>query len=208
MPADAAPAESPTPVTVVTATWLETWIARLVLRHTVPVTQVGVGATWQSDRLFGPLIVCGLAGGLAPALRPGALVIPSWVGTAASERFACDPTLTDRLRQAARKAGHKAEAGPVMAASRLVTGAERHRWASEGFVAVEMESGELLGRGHQVAVVRVILDTPERELSSTWEHPWNALRRPGVWLETLRLAVDAPRASYRAAGIVKRAMAE
>lgn len=208
MPPDSAPADSRSPITVITATWLETCLTKLVLRHFARVIHVGVGATRRLEQSSAPIIVCGLAGALAPTLRPGTLVIPSSVGSAAGEHVACDPTLTAKLRSAARIAGHETVDGPVLAAPRLVTGEDRNRWAREGFVAVEMESGELLRRGHRLAIVRVVLDTPERELSAHWQQPWSALKHPRVWPEAMRLAVDAPRATLRAARVVKLALAD
>lgn len=208
MPADSGPTDSRSPVTVITATWLETCLTKLVLRHVARVIQVGVGATGRLGKPSGPIIVCGLAGALSPTLRPGTLVIPSSVGSAAGKQVPCDPTLTARLRSAARIAGHETIDGPVLAAPRLVTGEDRSRWAREGFVAVEMESGELLRRGHPIAIVRVILDTPERELSAHWQHPWTALKHPRMWPEAMRLSVDAPRATFRAARIVKFALTD
>ncbi len=206
MPADATLIGQHGPITVITATWLETWITRLVLRRAARVVHVGVGAVANLTEQRDPIIVCGLAGALTTTLKPGAVVIPARVGSASGDHFVCDPALVAALTSAARLLGYKVASAPVLTSSSLVTGANRARWATQGFVAVDMESAPLLGRGVCGAVVRVVLDTPERELSATWEHPLSTLARPTVWVEAARLAVDAPRATYRAARVVKRAL--
>lgn len=208
MPPDATSTEYRSPITVITATWLETWVARLVLRRSAPVLHVGVGAIRPKDDLDAPCIVCGLAGALSQTLKPGTVVIPSCVGLAEGERYDCDAELVAVLTSAARGIGHAPVHGTLLTTSALVTGADRDRWAKQGFVAVDMESATLLGRRMRGAVVRVTLDTAELELSTVWERPWSAIRKPRVWFEAMRLAIDAPRASYRAAQVVKRALDE
>jgi hypothetical protein len=71
-----------------------------------------------------------------------------------------------------------------------------------GYVGVDMETG-LLPAG--AAAVRVILDTPQQELSADWSSPARALRNPLNWSQALWLARVAPRYARLAAAIVAAA---
>lgn len=56
--------------------------------------------------------------------------------------------------------------GPVVSVDHLVSGPERGLLAAEGALAVDMESAWLApaAAGRPFAVLRVVLDTPDREL--------------------------------------------
>lgn len=56
--------------------------------------------------------------------------------------------------------------GPIATADHVVLGAERAALARSGALAVDMESAELAraARDHPLAVVRVLLDTPDEPL--------------------------------------------
>ncbi|MBV8116921.1 MAG: hypothetical protein JOZ01_03025, partial [Candidatus Eremiobacteraeota bacterium] len=82
-------------------------------------------------------------------------------------------------------------------------GPQRTQWAQLGYGGVDMESGLICVR--KMAVVRVVLDTPQRELHADWLSPGRALRNPRNWAEALWLAQWAPRYARRAAEIVAKA---
>ena len=75
--------------------------------------------------------------------------------------------------------------GPVASADHVVRGAERRVLAGEGVLAVDMESAWLAAAadGKPFAVLRVVLDTPEREIHRPLASlagalaAWRALRR-------------------------------
>jgi hypothetical protein len=87
----------------------------------------------------------------------------------------------------------------------MVQGAGRRVWADRGCVAVDMETGLL--DVPRIAAVRVVLDTPDRELSPVWAHPLAAVVRPDVWPEGLWLWRIAPRLARRAAAILAAGLA-
>ena len=107
------------------------------------------------------LISFGLAGGLDPALRPGALLIPRVVATGDGD-YAADATLLAGLR------------GPTI--ERLLGGsaiaahpAEKHRlWREHEAAAIDLESGALAraaaAAGLPFAVLRAVCDPAERHL--------------------------------------------
>lgn len=201
----AAPAWS-SELCVVTATRLETWAARRVLGRDAEVTRLGVGLSEHCSKLAGPVVSCGLAGALSPELRPGTIMIPETVGLVTGEILSCDDDLVTALIAAARTLGHEPITAPLLTAPHLITGAARANWARRGLVAVDMESGPLLQQ-QRGAVVRVILDTTERDLAAEWETPWRALTTPRLWPEAGRLALAAPRYALLAARVIHAAIA-
>ncbi|MDQ2961169.1 MAG: hypothetical protein M3R48_09015, partial [Candidatus Dormibacteraeota bacterium] len=113
--------------------------------------------------------------------------------------------LVRRLRAAAAAVGVQSHPGPLLTLDHLVTGAERTTWASRGYAAVDMESALMVAHSPRIAAVRVVLDTPSRELSPRWVHPWRALLAPSLWPEALWLARVTPRQCDLAASIVAAA---
>jgi hypothetical protein len=111
----------------------------------------------------------------------------------------CDDELTDALITGARKLGMEPTIENIVTASSVVVGAERKRWAEEGYAAADMETGLLTGR---VAAVRVILDTPLHELSSDWLNPTIAMLKPWNWPQAMWLARNAPRCARLAAQVI------
>jgi hypothetical protein len=67
-----------------------------------------------------------------------------------------------------------------------------------------METG-LLG-AERVASIRVVLDTPERELDPAWGRPLTVLWRPAAWRQLPWLAVEGPRCARLAAEILSAAL--
>ncbi|HTX60632.1 MAG TPA: hypothetical protein VMH02_13260 [Verrucomicrobiae bacterium] len=146
------------------------------------------------------LISCGLAGGLGDRFQTGAVVIPREVRRPDGSVLLCDDALTQRLIAGARRLGLEPVVEPLLTAPGVVTGAERARWWAQGYAAADMETGLL--RAPRVAAVRVILDTPSRELSPAWLHPARALLDPRNWPQALWLARDSPRCARLAARVI------
>jgi 4-hydroxy-3-methylbut-2-enyl diphosphate reductase len=132
----------------------------------------------------GPLAVAGLCGALRKGLDPGTVVVASEVraedGSVETLVLPSASVLTNELR----RAGLTVVEGPVVAASRVARGSARTALASTGAVAAEMESAWLLDpvvRGgadvSALAVARVVLDTPQREL---WSPATAAGLRPAI----------------------------
>ncbi len=125
----------------------------------------GAGVTRTNTRA---VAVAGLAGGLSDDLEPGTVVVANRVidetGNVAAQ-LSSAPLLAAELT--AR--GHRALVGTVISARSVVQGsARRAALASLGAVAVDTETAWLLGNGWGLpsAAVRVIVDTPGRELRS------------------------------------------
>jgi len=108
--------------------------------------------------------------------------------------------LSERLAAAARSLGFEPVLEPMLTSRTIVNGAERDVWARAGYAGVDMETG--LIDAPRVAAVRVVLDTPQRELSAEWIEPMRALRNPRNWMQALWLARHAPRFARRAAQVV------
>jgi hypothetical protein len=202
-----------TPLEVLVPTSLEYWAVRCMLLGTTPrgypgmplrVTGTGMGlARWPGGDEHSIAIVCGLAGALAPGLRPGTVVVPELVSRTDGTEMRCDPVLREALAEGARALSFDPDSGPLLTAPALVTGDARHEWAQRGFIAADMETGLLAGRNIRVATVRVILDSPERSISEQWVSPARALLQPALWGELLWLCRSAPRYALRAARVLK-----
>jgi hypothetical protein len=193
-------------VIVFTATGLETWAARRRLPPNVAVARTGVALRAWSSRRAQPFVSCGLAGGLDTALAPGTIVIPAWVGLPTGERLHCHAPLVATLTTAARRLGYAPVTAPLLTTPRLVTGTARQAWHARGFAAADMETGLLLSWRPDGAAVRVILDTPARDLSPAWARPAWALCDPRRWPEAARLGLTAPVYALRAAAVVAEAL--
>ncbi|HEY7199632.1 MAG TPA: hypothetical protein VIC57_05445 [Candidatus Dormibacteraeota bacterium] len=152
----------------------------------------------------GPVITCGVAGGLVLGLPTGAVLVPSRVLRPDGEMVACDPALVEALAAAARRLGHEPELGPMATAPELVVGAERAVWAARGCVGVDMETGFL--DAARLASVRVVLDTPERELHPAWRRAVTALWRPAALAQLPWLLVETPRCARLAAAVLAEAL--
>jgi hypothetical protein len=182
-------------IVVLAPTRFERW----ALRRVPSVVHSGVGLRdWKGAADIA--IVAGLAGALVD-LEPGTIVVPERAETEDGYRLPCDEQLRVALGAAARECGYPLETGPVLSARAIVRGSGRNHWASRGFVASDMETAFLSGPG-RVAAVRVILDTPRRELSADWLAPGGALR-PRLWPEMAALALRAPLYMRRVARVLE-----
>jgi 4-hydroxy-3-methylbut-2-enyl diphosphate reductase len=134
----------------------------------------------------GPMVVLGVAGGLAPQVRPGDLVVASEV-RGDGRTIACPSAVL--LAGALRRAGLRVHVGPIVSTDQLTGERGRAALATTGALAVDMESAQLaaLRPGQPIAVVRAIVDTADAPM-------W----RPG----TARRGVAALRALRRAAPII------
>lgn len=187
-------------VVVVAATALEANAVRRA-RPDVRVIESGVAlARANPDDLGERVVSCGLAGGLRADLATGTVLIPRQVRRPSGEMLQCDAELVDALLESARCLGIQPVTDALLTSERIVNGAERAQWAAQGYAGVDMETGRIVAS--RIAAVRVILDTPRRELSSDWLNPGRALRNPRNWPQALWLARAAPSAARLAARIV------
>jgi 4-hydroxy-3-methylbut-2-enyl diphosphate reductase len=190
-------------IVVIAATATEAHAARRAMPQT-RVVEVGVGLSRYNRERFDTAIVCGVAGGLRPGVLTGTVVVASKLGRPDGSSVAVDASLCDRLADAARSLGFDPIVAPVLICRELLVGAERATWAERGYVAVEMESGGIDAAA--LGVIRVILDTPEHEISPQWLHPARAMLNPRLWGELVWLARNAPAGAGNAAKIVAAAL--
>src|SRR5262249_7039402 len=163
-----------------------------------------VGLSRHPGPLAGPVVSCGLAGSLRSDVPMGTVLVPACVLRPDGSARRCDPALVDALVAGARRLGLEAVQGPMLTSPTLITGAERSAWAGHGCVAADMETGLL--EVERVASVRVVLDTPDRELSAAWRHPVRAIWQPRAWAELPWLLREGPRCARLAADVVGRAV--
>jgi purine-nucleoside phosphorylase len=151
------------------------------------------------------VISCGVAGGLHHHLATGTVVIPMEVRRPDHSALTCDPELVEALGAAARRLGLEPVHEPLVTSATLIRGEARGHWSRNGYAAVDMETGLL--DVPRLAAVRVVLDTPLREISDDWVRPALALARPRNWPEAAWLAREAPKCARLAARIIGAALA-
>ena len=111
------------------------------------------------------LISFGIAGGLAPELRPGILVVADSVLAEDGTRYPTDATWAAAVRRSA-----VGSEGDVIGAERIVASAAEKAWLHRrtGAVAVDLESAAVARHarlaGLPFIVVRAIADPAERDL--------------------------------------------
>jgi hypothetical protein len=190
-------------IQILAPTLLEYW----AVRRAFPMARIirtGVGlARWDGVARGSILIVCGLAGALAPDVPPGTVLVPEQVGLPDGRVMRCDATLVRALAEAARAFHVQTVTGPLLTARALVVGAERDVWAQRGFVGADMETGLLADCNVRVATVRVVLDTPQRDISGAWQRPAHAMLRPPLWGELFWLCRTAPSYALLAARVLR-----
>jgi 4-hydroxy-3-methylbut-2-enyl diphosphate reductase len=117
------------------------------------------------DRPGAVLVVMGFGGGLEEHSDVGDVVVAEAVLGPDGERVECAGA--DELAGALERRGLTVRHGPIASVARLAMGEARVRLRERGAIAVDMESVWLApGAGTRpFAVVRVISDTPARELT-------------------------------------------
>ncbi len=138
--------------------------------------------------------VAGFCGAVVPWLRAGDVVVAGEV-RGPDGVTSCDSLpLVEALAALGIERVHT---GPVASADHVVRGAARGVLAREGVLAVDMESAWLVpaAAGRPFAVLRIVLDTPSREIHRPLVTlagglaAWRALRRAApalaVWARAL-----------------------
>ena len=157
----------------------------IVLRTGVGPARAAAAAV-KASRLTGAAVaVGGFCGALTDDLRAGDIVVASEVRGLHGQGVRCS---TEPLVTALRERGlQRVFVGPVVSVAHVVRGAERAILAAGGALAVDMESAWLApaAAGRPFAVLRVVLDTPAREVTRPLATlvagvtAWRALRRAG-----------------------------
>ena len=190
-------------VTIVAATSVEARAVRRVASANVRVVESGI-ALRKQPRFDGLAISCGLAGGLRDGVPTGTVLVPQRVRRPDGSELLCDDVAVRALTDAAQQLGFAVLSDPLVTASTLVYGgSERAALAAQGFAGVDMETGVI--SASRVACVRVILDTPQREISPVWLTPVRAMFAPRAWPDLPFLMREGPRCSAIAANIAARA---
>jgi 4-hydroxy-3-methylbut-2-en-1-yl diphosphate reductase len=136
------------------------------------------------------MFVIGFCGALERHLQPGEVVIADRVYTADDEGHAQAGVAcpgAGQLADALAQHGLSVHVAPVVCVGKLALGERREQLRQGGAAAVDMESVWLApGAGQRpFAVVRIVLDTPERELFRPQMVPL-ALRAGAVLRKTAR----------------------
>jgi 4-hydroxy-3-methylbut-2-en-1-yl diphosphate reductase len=140
-------------------------------RRPVHVVRTGMGPRRSEQALAGltaapvrALAVMGFCGALDDTLSPGELVVASELRDPEGGVIGC--LGAELLADEIARAGLRARVGVIASARRLVIGDARGRLTAEGAIAVDMESAWLAptAAGRPFAVVRVVVDTPDREV--------------------------------------------
>ncbi len=113
----------------------------------------------------GPVAVVGMGGAVVDGIEPGDVVVAT--GVLAHDVAPIGLPGAEKVAKSLGAAGFTVHTGPVASVSELAVGVRRQELADQGAVAVDMESAWLLEhhRG-PAAVVRVVTDSPSRELRS------------------------------------------
>ncbi|MBO0713243.1 MAG: 4-hydroxy-3-methylbut-2-enyl diphosphate reductase [Acidimicrobiales bacterium] len=131
----------------------------------IGTAQIGTGQFETGQQPTAAVAIAGFCGGLDERLSPGDVIVASELMGPGSGRVPLPSAAL--LGVALRRRGLRVHQGPLVTVDHLVRGAERRELAEQGALAVDMESGVLapaLVAGAPLAVVRVVVDTPAREL--------------------------------------------
>jgi 4-hydroxy-3-methylbut-2-en-1-yl diphosphate reductase len=173
-------------------------IEQAALRRALPsanVIRTGMGADRarsSADLLppgDSPVAVAGFCGALAPGIEPGDVVVASEIRGPDGQSIACSagPLVAALRRLDVGRLHH----GPMVTTERAVRGDERAELAEAGAIAADMESFWLLEHAgdRPRAVLRIAVDTPERELGANLDTvtggltAYRSLRRGAAGLE-------------------------
>ncbi len=143
----------------------------LALRGGAPVVRTGMGArraraaAVRARRVEARAVaIAGFCGALSADLEPGDVVVACELLEAGGRRHRCDAS--ELLARELRQRGLATRSGPLLSLPRLATGRRRASAAETGAIAVDTESAWLAAgaAGRPLAVARVVVDTPSREL--------------------------------------------
>lgn len=186
-------------VTFIAATALEYQALRKALPQ-ARIVRSGIALANLRGDLGEIVVSCGVAGGLKRGLPTGTVLIPRSVRRPDGTIMQCDDDLVDLFAKSARRLAFEPVFDPMLTSATLICGNERTHWASLGYAGVDMETGRILAP--RVAAVRIVLDTPEREISCDWAQPLRAILKPWNWPQAVWLSREAPRAAASAARVV------
>ena len=179
------------PVTVAAALGLEARALRRGAGLETSVVQVGMRAARAArvlPRDGAPVVLAGVAGGLAADVRAGDVVVSTEVHgpDGAVVRSPAAPLLAAALRRILPQ-GTRVHLGPTVTTERVVHGKRRSALAAEGYLAVDMEAS-VLGTltDSPFATARVVVDDTTAGLA----HP-ATLSRGRAALRTLTKLVPA-----------------
>ncbi len=124
-------------------------------------------AKLQSDPAAA-LVVMGVCGGLDEGCEPGDVVIAEELldgEQALEQRLVC--ASAEPLAEALERRGITVRRGGVVSVARIAHGEKRAELRERGAIVVDMESAWLAAgaRGRPFAVIRVVADTPSREVT-------------------------------------------
>jgi 4-hydroxy-3-methylbut-2-en-1-yl diphosphate reductase len=136
-----------------------------------------------------PVAIVGFCGALTADLRPGDVVVADTVSSPSGDVWLELPGAELVAAELVGR-GVPARVGPLLSTEQLVTGRARRALADRGWCAVDMESAWMAdsvanGTPRPIAIVRVVVDTPGREL-------WSLLTPRHVQLARRRLAAVMP----------------
>jgi adenosylhomocysteine nucleosidase len=158
------------------------------------------------------LVSFGLAGGLAPQLRAGHLLLPEAVRSAGLASWSVDPMWRERVRTRFAAGGTDPAPGAVVGTDRIVATASDKRalFEATGAQAVDMESHEVAaiasGAGLPFLVVRALADPHDQVIPQIAREALmpdgrvrlqatlgGLIRQPGELMALLRLGVQSAR---------------
>ncbi|GJF30690.1 lipoprotein [Kitasatospora sp. NE20-6] len=134
---------------------------------------------------YGALVVAGFGASVAPGTDPGDVIVADAVRDSEGGRYELDSAAP--LAKALQACGATTHIGLHHTADHVVRGVQRRALHARGAFAVDMEAAAVLAAraelrpGLPAAVLRVVVDTPERELLRPGTLPagfraWRALR--------------------------------
>jgi 4-hydroxy-3-methylbut-2-en-1-yl diphosphate reductase len=149
------------------------WVEYLALRGKVSggqLARTGMGQqrSMTSARRLCPgrpgVLVAGVAGSLRGDVRSGDVVVATEVWRADAGSIICPHSVL--LVEALRASGLTVHEGVIVTTAKLERRPALSRLTEAGVLAVDMESYDILSAAtsHEVAVVRVIVDTPDNPL--------------------------------------------
>lgn len=197
-------ATAPEALTIVAATPFEARAVRKAIGNRAAIVTAGVALKHLRRPLNGAVISCGLAGGLRRGVPTGTVLVPRSIRRPDGSVFACDPDLFGMLWLGAKRLGLEPLDAPLLTHTAIVRGDHRAQWAHQGYAGADMESGLLVAP--RIACVRVVLDTPQSELSAAWEDPPRAMLSWRAWLDLPFFLREAARCAALAANVVASAL--